>query len=154
MASFTTSHICAIGDLKPRRATGNDGKFGDDEKGHVLGMVEDLVREQSWRAIAMSASDDVARVVAFLSDGLHIVFFQCRLHVNMWGAGVIVSVVGIEEWPPLLLEGLGGQVLFGLTRAEPSEVGYGMPSFSLQGDPIESLSFLGMGSTSLTFSGK
>ena len=157
-ASFSVSHICAIGELKPRRASGNEGKFGNDEKGHILGMVEDLVREQAWRAMALptpeSAAAAAARVVAFLSDGMHIVFFQCRLSVQLGEAGpATVTVLGVQEWPPMPLDGDGGDVLAGMAMAPPSDLGYGMPPLSLQGEPIASLSFLGMGATSLVFSG-
>ena len=150
-ASSDAAHVVVVGELKRRRPLANAGVFSDEEKGDTLSFVQDLVAFQPWRALAHS-SDSAARVVAFLCDGWHIVFFQCILSVRVAEA-VVVSITSVLETPQLLLRGDGGRFLEGLTLASLPSLGYALPSFRLRGRPVEHLQFAGLGATACVFGG-
>ena len=141
--SCSVTHICCLGDLKPRRAAGSEGRFSDEEKGHLLSFVEDLVRQQPWRGPA-------ARVVAFLCDGAHILFFECEFQTEIRGNGhFTVELHRARESAPMPLAGAGGAWLAGLTVAPLAELGYCLPSNLrlASGAAVEVHEYLGMGAT-------
>ena len=150
--SLTPSFIVIVGELKRRRAKEMQGRFTPEEKGQVLGMAQDLVREQAWRAEA-NAGVDTSRLFAFLSDGVHIVFFRCLFDVRIEGGEVLARTVKVEEWPSVRLLKEGGEVLAGIVRTPLSVLGYGLPSLTLMGREVKVSAFLGLGATSMVFSG-
>ena len=145
--SNTVTHIVCFGSLKPRRAADNDGKFTDEEKGGVLDFAVKLLENQQWRA----EKGSLARVVAFLSDGAHIVFFECTFRVDVNGQALRVSLVEVRESASLPLAGEGGAYLAGLTRTPLDALGYELPQCEVAGAPVELRAYLGMGATSHGF---
>jgi hypothetical protein len=145
--SRSPTHIVCLGDLKLRRAAGSEGRFTDSEKGHALDFAAALLREQPWRALGSS----LARVVVFLSDGAHIIFFQCTLRLEVRGQALLVDRQEVQESAPLLLDGEGGAYLAGLTRASLESLGHALPQCEIGGVPVELRAYLGMGATSAGF---
>jgi hypothetical protein len=149
LSRFVT-HIACVGSLKPRReGVMKDGKFTDDEKGGALNFADALVRKQLWRA----HDGSLARVVAFLSDGEYIVFFECTFRVEVRVQALLVSTVAVRECVPLPLNGLGGAYLAGLTQAPLDALGYCLPQCEVGGAPVALRAYLGMGATSHGFAG-
>ena len=140
-------HICCVGNLKSRRSAGREGVFTDAEKGHVLGFAEDLVHEQPWRA----AAGGPARVVAFLSDGAHITFFECTFTAALRPLGVAATLQSVSECGLLRLAASGGAFLSGLTRAPLERIGYSPPQVRVDGQDVAIRAFLGMGATAQGF---
>jgi hypothetical protein len=145
--SSTVTHIVCVGSLKPRRAADNDGKFTDEEKGGALDFAAELMRNQQWRA----EKGSLARVVAFLSDGAHIVFFECTFRVAVDGQALRVSAAAVRESASLPLAGEGGAYLAGLTCTPLDALGYELPQCKVDGAPVELRAYLGMGATSHGF---
>jgi hypothetical protein len=145
--SRSPTHIACLGDLKLRRAAGSEGRFTDSEKGHALDFAAALLREQPWRALGGS----LARVVVFLSDGAHIIFFQCTLRLEVRGQALLVSRQEVQESAPLVLDGEGGEYLAGLTRAPLDALGHVLPQCEVGGAPVKLRAYLGMGATSAGF---
>ena len=145
--SRSPTHIACLGDLKFRRAAGNEGRFTDSEKGHALDFAAALLREQPWRALGGS----LARVVVFLSDGAYIIFFQCTLRLEVRGQALLVDRQEVQESAPLVLDGEGGAYLAGLTRAPLDALGHALPQCEIGGAPVELRAYLGMGATSAGF---
>ena len=148
LISQSTGYICCIGDLKARRAA---PAFTDHEKGHLLSLVEDLVREQPWRG-------ELARVVAFLSDCDHIVFFECVFRVEARPTmGLVVKLESGVETCALPLASTGGALLAGLVSAPVANLGSNHPRrvhlIDQQSEPTVE-AYLGMGSTAMGFSGR
>ena len=109
------------------------------------------MRKQPWRV----QDGSLARVVAFLSDGEYIVFFECTFRVEMKvrGKGLRVRPAAVRECAPLPLNGLGGAYLAGLTKAPLDALGYCLPQVEVGGAPVALRAYLGMGATSHGFSG-
>ena len=85
-ASRTAVHIVCLGEAKCRRYQNAEGLFTDQEKGHTVSFAEALVREQPWRAELLGGDAlSFARVVTFITDSVHIVFFQCTFTVKLLG---------------------------------------------------------------------
>jgi len=150
--SYDVLHAVVVGELKHRRAAGSEGRFTAEEKAGVLSFLEDLVREQLWRA----AGGDRARVVAFLCDGAHIIFFQCTFGCQLSGPRPAVSLLEAQECGPFPLVGEGAQLLTGLLKASPSQLGYDPPRCVPDdgADEIVLRACLGAGATSLGFAAK
>jgi len=89
-------HIGALGELKLPRAPSKSGMFTDEEKGRTLNFAEALVRSQPWRAHGGS----LARVVVFLSDGVHVVFFECTFRVEVRELALHVDLHAARESAP------------------------------------------------------
>jgi hypothetical protein len=148
--SYDALHAVFVGELKRRRSAGADGRFADEEKAAVLSFLEDLVREQLWRF----AGGDRARVVAFLCDGAHILFFQCTFASTLSGAGPAVQLLQAHECGPLPLAGEGAALLTGLLKASPQQLGYELPRCQPDGaggEEVTLRAYLGAGATSLGF---
>ena len=147
--SYDALHAVAVGELTHRRAASCDGRFTAEEKGAVLRFLEDLVQEQLWRA----GGGDRARVLAFLSDGVHIVFFQCTFACELAGGRPTVSLHEAQECGPFPLAGEGAALLTGLLQAPPSQLGYHLPRCVPDGGGGELAlrAYLGAGATSLGF---
>ena len=147
--SYDVLHAVLVGELKRRRAAGSEGCFTAEEKAAVLSFLEDLVREQLWRV----AGGDRARVVAFLSDGAHIVFFQCTFACKLSGGRPTVALHEAQECGPFPLAGEGAALLTGLLKASPSQLGYDLPRCmpDVGGGEIALRAYLGAGATSLGF---
>ena len=146
--SNNVTHICVLGDLKPRRAEGKQGRFAEQEKAQVLGFAEELVRRQPWRGHR-------ARVVAFLCDGAHVVFFECEFQAAIRGQVFAVELVSALESGSMPLAGEGGGYLAGLTVAPLAKLGYTLPNnvALAGGQPVEVHEYLGMGGTATGFRG-
>jgi hypothetical protein len=145
--SRTVTHIVCVGSLKARRAADNGGKFTDDEKGGALNFADELMRRQQWRA----EDGSLARVVVFLSDGAHIVFFECTFRVHVRGPALLVSVASVRESASLPLAGEGSAYLAGLTRAPLDALGHELPQCEVDGAPVALRAYLGMGATAHGF---
>jgi hypothetical protein len=95
--SYDALHVVFVGELARRRPAGADGRFADEEKAAVLRVLEEQLREQLWRF----AGGDRARVVAFLCDGAHILFFLpvhlCTHAVRRGPGGAAAGGAGV--WP-------------------------------------------------------
>ena len=150
LLSESTAHICIVGDLKPLVATGAQSAevFTAEQKGHVLSFAEDLARAQPWRG-------DLVRVVAFLSDCRHIVFFEVTFRTTSQpGAAPLVALESGRESAPLPITGEGGAFLAGLTRAPLAALGYNLPTratLAEQQGEAEVVDYLGMGATAMGF---
>ena len=144
--SHNVTHTCVLGDLKRRRAEREQGRFADQEKAQVLFFAEALVRRQPWRGPR-------ARVVAFLCDGAHVVFFECQFLAQIRGQEFAVELVSALESGPMSLAGEGGAYLAGLTVAPLDELGYTLPSdVALPcGHPVTVHDYIGMGATATAF---
>jgi hypothetical protein len=149
--SRDVTHITIIGELKRPRDAIAVGKFGEDEKGQTLSLAEDLVKAQLWRAGSGGGS---VRVMAFLSDGLHIIFFKCMFAVMYTDYGVNVELREFFESPPKLLFDEGLKQLAGLLSAPPSDLGHCLPRFTVSGRLVTLNRFLGLGATSAGFCGE
>ena len=147
--STSVTHVVCLGSLKHRRAAGNEGRFNDEEKGGALNFGDALMRLQPWRA----HSGSLARVVVFLSDGAHIVFFECTFRVRVDGQQLLVDATSVLESAPLPLNGLGSAYLAGITQAPLDALGYSLPQYEVDGAPVQLRAYLGMGATSHGFSG-
>ena len=147
--SRSVMHIGAIGELKLPRPSSKSGVYTDDEKGRVLNFVEALVRAQPWRTHGGS----LARVVAFLSDGETIVFFEFTIRAELRGLTLHAQVHAASESAPLLLHGAGGAFLAGLTVAPLAPLGYELPRCVVAGSAVALHAYLGMGATSMGFAG-
>ena len=147
--SYDVLHAVLVGELTLRRAASSEGRFTAEEKGGVLSFLEDLVQEQLWRA----GGGDRARVLAFLSDGVHIVFFQCTFACELAGGRPTVSLHEAQECGPFPLAGEGAALLTGLLKASPSQLGYDLPRCvpDVGGGEIALRAYLGAGATSLGF---
>jgi hypothetical protein len=86
-----------------------------------------------------------------LSDGAHIVFFECTFRVDVRGPAQLASVAAVRESAPLSLAGEGGAYLAGLTRAPLDALGYELPQCEVDGAPVALRAYLGMGATSHGF---
>jgi hypothetical protein len=129
-----------------------EGKFTDAEKGQSLSFLEGLLHEQPWRApVVAGGAPSSARIVTFLTDSVHIVFFQCIFSMQLHGGKLIVKLSSVGESAPLLLRGTGGAFLAGLVCAEPSKLGYAMPACVVGGNAATLHTFLGMGATACGF---
>ena len=148
LSCFVT-HIACLGSLKSRRAAGNEGKFSDEEKGGVLNFADALVRKQPWRAHGGS----LARVVVFLSDGAHIVFFEFTFRVEARSSELNVKMAAVRESAPLPLDGEGGAYLAGLTVAPLAALGHALPQCEFDGETMDLSAYLGVGATSAGFAG-
>jgi len=142
-------HICSLGDLKARRSVGKEGQFTDAEKGSLLNFAQELMTSQTWRA----HSGAFARLPIFLSDGAHIVFFECTYRVDIGRRQVDVRLHGVRESAPMPLAGPGGMLLAGLTRAPLDALGYTLPRVTAPGVQVALQSFLGLGATAAGFLG-
>jgi hypothetical protein len=140
------TQIGCIGDLKSRRPVGREGQFTDDEKGRTLNFAHELVRAQPWRG-------SLARVVVFLSDGEHIVFFECTFALERRAQKMHVELRAVRESSPLPLDGEGFAYLAGLTIAPLDALGCALPCCEVDGAPVELRTYLGMGATSVGFAG-
>ena len=149
-ASVAVFHIACLGDVKSRRMANSQGQFSDAEKGHVLSFLEDLLREQPWRAGSGGAGPG-ARVVAFLCDGVHIIFFQCTFLLERRGSALHVELTKVDESQPLPLAGAGGEYLAGLVSTPLSNLGYGVPSVAMQGERVALTACTGTGATSVGY---
>jgi len=150
-ASRTAVHIVCLGEAKCRRYQNAEGLFTDQEKGHTVSFAEALVREQPWRAELLGGDAlSFARVVTFITDSVHIVFFQCTFAVKLLGQ-LSVELSSLAESPPLLLRGVGGAFLAGLACVDPGQIGYGMPACVVDGTAATLHSYLGMGATACGF---
>ncbi len=147
LSSFA-AHIVIVGSLK-RMGTIKDGKLVDGAKGGALNFADALVRKQPWRA----HDGSLARVIAFLSDGEYIVFFECTFRVEMRGKTLRVRPTALRECAPLPLNGLGGAYLAGLTQAPLDALGYCLPQCEVDGAAVALRAYLGMGATSHGFAG-
>ena len=149
LSPFTT-HMACVGSLK-RIGTIKDGKLVDGAKGGALNFADALVRKQPWRA----HDGSLARVIAFLSDGEYIVFFECtfRVEVQVRGKALRVRPTALRECAPLPLNGLGGAYLAGLTQAPLDALGYCLPQCEVGGAAVALRAYLGMGATSHGFAG-
>jgi hypothetical protein len=148
--SYDVLHAVFVGELKHRRSAGSDGRFTAEEKARVLSFLEDLVREQLWRA----GFGDRARVVAFLSDGVHIVFFQCTFTCQLSGGAPAVTLHEAQECGPFPLAGEGAALLTGMLRALPSQLGYDPPRCAPDdgaAGKVALRAYLGAGARSLGF---
>ena len=96
------------------------------------------------------AGASFARVVTFVTDSVHIVFFECVFAVTLNGY-LSVQLHALGESFPLPLRGLGGAFLAGLACVEPGQIGYGMPACVVDGTAAELRTFLGMGATASGF---
>ena len=148
LSRFVT-HIACVGSLKARRAAGNEGKFSDDEKGGALSFADALVRKQPWRA----HDGSFARVVVFLSDGAHIVFFECTFRVEVRSSELHVEMAAVRECAPLPLDGEGDMYLAGLTLAPLATLGHALPQCEVDGEAVDLSAYLGVGATSAGFAG-
>jgi hypothetical protein len=147
--SRSLMHIAAIGELKLPRLPAKKGVFTDEEKGRALNFVHALVRAQPWRA----HDGSLARVVVFLSDGAHIVFFECTFRVQVQAQALHVELHGVRESASLPLDGEGGAFMAGLTKAPLDALGCALPQQRIRGAPVELNAYLGMGATSVGFAG-
>ena len=148
--SLDTSHAVFIGDVKRRRGAGNDGVFTDEEKGHAIGMLADLVKHQPYRASPFggSAESGVGVGHAFLTDAKHIIFFRVLCSVT----GGAAAVTRVEETRPVLLRDEGMQCLDAILTSAPASLGFVEPKVVLPGGQILELkSLLGAGATSLVY---
>jgi hypothetical protein len=123
--------------------------FTDEEKGRTLNFAEALVRAQPWRAHGGS----LARVVAFLSDGAHVVFFEFTFRVEVRELALHVDLHAACESAPLPLRGAGGAFLVGLTVAPLAALGYELPNCMVDGSAVTLQAYLGAGATSTGFAG-
>ena len=149
--SYSVMDVVLLGSLKHPRLFGSQGRFADADNGDVLGMLEDLMRAQPWRA----SSSRLARGVVFLCDGVHIVFFECTLSCDRSSDGLVVQLVGARECGPLPLDGVGAELLMGLLATPADALGYTLPSVrSPAGDAVELTAYLGAGATAQGFAGR
>ena len=123
--------------------------FTDEEKGRTLNFAEALVRAQPWRA----HDGSLARVVAFLSDGAHVVFFECTFRVEVRALALHVDLHAARESAPLPLRGAGGAFLAGLTVAPLAALGCELPNCVVDGNAVTLQAYLGAGATSTGFAG-
>jgi serine/threonine protein kinase len=116
-----------------------------------LSFAEELVRKQPWRSQPLAdGSSSFARVVTFLTDSVHIIFFECAFAVKLLGQ-LSVELYSLGESSPLLLRGQGGAFVAGLACTEPGCIGYGMPACVVGGNAAELRTYLGMGATASGF---
>jgi hypothetical protein len=147
LSPFVT-HIACVGSLK-RKGAMKASESVDGAKGGALDFADALMRKQPWRA----HDGSLARVIAFLSDGEYIVFFECTFRVEVRGQALRVRPTAVRECAPLPLNGLGGAYLAGLTRAPLDALGYCLPQCEVGGAPVALHAYLGMGATSHGFAG-
>lgn len=124
--SLDGAHAVLIGSIKHRRGESNVGQFTEDEKGHVIGMLADLVKHQPYRASLHSghAAGQTAIAHAFLSDGKHIIFFRACFSVS----GAAVTATKLEESSaPILLNGDGMKCLDSLLCSPTGALGFVKP---------------------------
>jgi hypothetical protein len=142
-------HIGALGELKLPRVRSKSGMFTDEEKDRTLNFAEALVRAQPWRA----HDGSLARVVAFLSDGAHVVFFECTFRVEVRELALHADLHAARESGPLPLRGAGGDFLAGLTVAPLAALGCELPNCMVDGSAVTLQAYLGAGATSTGFAG-
>jgi len=133
-------HILFIGDVKGR-GEGAD-KFDDNEKGHLIEMLVDLIGAQPWRPA--NRGDGAQQAVGFLVDGHIIQLFRLSL--------LPTGSFSLEESAELPLAGDGGLVFFALLTADlTGALGYALPSVSVNKQPIRLKALLGRGESALVF---
>jgi len=142
--SGSVLHVVCVAELKRASA----GCFADADKGTALGFLEDLVRAQLWR----TSGGGLARAVGFLSDGVHIIFFECTFSCQLCSEGPLVQLSAARECGPLPLDGAGAELLTGLLAASADALGHVLPDCQLAtGGPVQLCAYLGAGATALGF---
>jgi hypothetical protein len=147
--SRSLTHVACVGVLTPRRAAGDEGAFTDAEAGAALHCAHELARAQPWRGAR-------ARVVSFLCDGAHVVFFECTFCVDVDAStprarALRVTLRAAAQSAPLPLAGAGGAHLAGLSAAPLAALGAALPRCAVRGAPVALQAYLGAGATSLGF---
>lgn len=158
--SLHPGHVVLFGEVKRRRS---GGVFTADEKGRVLSMCGDLVKQQPVRAGDASTEGlHRAVVVAFLTDSSRIVFFRATfvLHFRSDSDTTVVCERVEETLPQLLcckqaaVALPGFEMLRGLLVADPAALGYVPPVLKVGDDRSFVLrGVIGCGATSLVYAG-
>jgi tRNA A-37 threonylcarbamoyl transferase component Bud32 len=129
-------YITAIGDNK--KSHKNDD-FTEEEKGHILDLMQSLLREQVFRT----------GLTGYLMDGRIIQFFHliCKRE-----KGAVFSVTKFEESPVMLLNAMGGQWLRALLCTTPALLEYTLPTvFGPEREELKLTKVLGTGATSVVY---
>jgi hypothetical protein len=128
-------YITAIGDNKKSRNVGSD-EFTDAEKGHVVDLMESLLRQQLFRHC----------LTGYLMDGRIIQFFRITVDRS---ASSPFTITDFVESPVLFLHSDGGKWLRSLLCATPVELGYDLPSVDFR--DLQLTAILGTGSSAVVY---
>jgi len=130
--------LVVVGDVKRRRS---DDRFTDDECGCIADFLHVLIQAQPFRF-----SGGVARAYGYLHDCAHIKFFE--LSVENLQKFEKTRVRCSESFP---LAGEGGALLLALLTCAPQKLHHIPPRLSSGNKPMELLSLLGSGASSVVY---